>query len=220
MAEWFILNHTTNHLQQFLNILIFRFIIMIDFKKIKVEISNRHIHLKPKHVDTLFGEGYELKVHKELSQPGQFSSFEKVTLVNGLKKINNVRILGPPRNETQIEISRTDSFFLKLNPPVRLSGDLEESPGIIILGPKGKIEINKGVIIAHRHLHLSHEEAEKLKIMHGQIIKIKVPGIKETIFNNVIARVQPKYRLAFHIDRDEGNACFLEPGTFAELIME
>lgn len=193
---------------------------MVSPKKIKVEISNRHVHLKQEHIDILFGENYKLKIQKQLSQPDNFSAFEKVTLINEDRKIENVRVLGPPRNETQIEISRTDAFSLKLNPPLKLSGDLEDSPGITIIGPKGKVRLDRGVIISHRHLHVSDKEACELNLKHRQRIKIKIPGIKETIFSNVIVRVNSNFRLAFHIDCDEGNACFLEEGIFAELIRD
>ncbi len=193
---------------------------MVDPKKIKVEVSNRHAHLNKEHINILFGKDYQLNVHKPLSQPGHFASSEKITILNNDKKIENVRILGPPRDETQIEISRTDAFLLKLNPPIKLSGDLENSEGITLLGPKGQVTINKGVIISHRHLHVSHEQAEKLNLKHGQYIKAKIPGIKETIFSNIIVRVDSNYDLALHLDRDEGNACCIEEDVFAELIFD
>lgn len=193
---------------------------MIDIKKIRVEVSNRHVHLSKEHINILFGEGYELSKHRDLSQQGQFSAHEKVVLINKDKKLENVRVLGPPRIQTQIEISRTDSIYLDLNAPLKMSGDLEGSAGITVLGPKGSIELDKGVIIPHRHLHLSDIEAEKIGLRDGQLVNIKISGGKETIFSNVIVRAGPEHRLSFHIDYDEGNACFFKEGIFGELISD
>jgi putative phosphotransacetylase len=186
--------------------------------QIKVEASNRHVHLSRADADVLFGEGYELGVHKELSQPGQFSAHDKVDLVNEDRTLKGVRVLGPFRNESQVEISRTDGFNLKLEVPLKHSGDLEGSPGITLVGPNGRVKLDKGVIISHRHLHASEEEAEKLGLKHGDLINLKIPSIKEVIFSNVMVRIDPEYRLAFHIDFDDANACFFKEGILAELV--
>jgi len=193
---------------------------MVDIKKILIEVSNRHVHLSREHVEILFGRGYELSEHRKLSQPGQFSTYEKVILAHNNKKITNVRVLGPPRNKTQVEISRSDSFNLGLEVPLKISGDLEESAGIFLIGPMGKVRLERGVIIPHRHLHISDKEAEIIGLKKGQIVSIRVPGIRETIFRNVIVIVDPNYKLSFHIDIDDGHACFHERGNFGELIFD
>jgi len=193
---------------------------MGDKIQVKVEASNRHIHLSKKDADVLFGCDYELGVHKELSQTGQFSAHDKVTLINDedYRKIENVRVLGPFRNESQVEISRTDAFNLKLDVPLKHSGDLEGSPGITLVGPKGRVELEKGVIISHRHLHASEEEGERLGLKHGDLVNLKIPSIKEVVFNKVMVRIDSNYKLAFHIDFDDANACFFKEGILAELV--
>jgi len=191
---------------------------MIDKKHILVEVSIRHVHLSREDIDLLFGKGYELTIFKQLSQPGQFAAREKVTLENNGRKIERVRVLGPERKETQVELSRTDAIYLKIDAPLRESGNLNETPGIKIEGPKGCVKLKRGVIVAQRHLHASEEEAKELGIKNGQLISIKVHGKKGTIFNNVLVRVGPKYKLAVHLDTDEGNAACIKGKTYAEII--
>ncbi|MBT4166228.1 phosphate propanoyltransferase [archaeon] len=191
---------------------------MANPKKILIEVSNRHAHLSKEHLNALFGENYNLTINKSLSQPNQYSTNEKITLIHQDRKIENVRVLGPPRESSQVEISRTDAFHLKIPAPLKLSGDLEESPGIILKGPIGEIKLEKGVIISHRHLHASEDEARELGIQHNQTVVLKVPGLKETIFCKVLVRVHPEHRLSFHIDCDDGNACFFQDGVYAEII--
>ena len=135
---------------------------MPDSNKIPVEVSNRHIHLSKKDIDALFGKDYRLKIARELSQPGQFAAQEKVHLVSGDKRIENVRVLGPEREETQVELLKTDAMHLDIEAPVRISGDIEETPGITVEGPEGVLNLDKGVIIAQRHFHVSKEESKKL----------------------------------------------------------
>ncbi|MFH1585229.1 MAG: phosphate propanoyltransferase [archaeon] len=191
---------------------------MVSPKKIKIEVSNRHIHLSRDHLDILFGERYELNKHRDLSQIGEFSAQEKVILVNQNKKIENVRVLGPPREKSQVEISKTDALYLDLSPPIRHSGKLENSPGIKVVGPKGIVKLEEGVIISHRHIHVSDKEAEILDLQHGQIVRVKVSGEREVIFNNVSVRVSPRYRLAIHIDTDDSKNFSFERGMFGEII--
>lgn len=186
--------------------------------KILVEVSNRHVHLSREDIDLLFGKGYKLRQHRALSQPGQFAAKEKINLINSNTTIENVRVLGPERKETQVELSKTDAIYLKINPPLRNSGDLKSTPGIILKGPKDMVELKKGVIIIQRHLHASEKEAKKLGIKDGEIVSIKIPGQKETIFNNILARVGPKHKLAVHLDTDEGNAADIAKITFGELL--
>jgi putative phosphotransacetylase len=195
---------------------------MVDSKKIKVEISNRHVHLSRRHIDILFGRGYKLRFGKELSQFGEYASREKIRIVNfsnkGVRKIENVRVLGPFREKTQVEISKSDADYLRLNASLRLSGDLENSTGLILVGPRGKVRLTEGVIIAHRHLHLAPEEAEELDLKDKDIIMVKIPGRKLTILGDVVVKIGKNNRLTLHIDRDEGNACFLDGECFGEII--
>ncbi len=183
--------------------------------KIPIEISNHHIHLSRKDIDVLFGQNYQLKVRRELSQPGQFAAEEKITLENSGNKIENVRIIGPERKETQVELLKSDCGKLRLDAPVCDSGDLENSAGIKLIGPKGKIEIKKGVIVAQRHLHASEADAKKLKIKDRQIVKIKANGV---VFGDVLVRVSKNYRLAVHLDRDEGESAGIHQGSFGEIV--
>ena len=163
--------------------------------KIPIEISARHVHLSREHVEKLFGKNYKLKKLKDLSQPGQFAAKEIVTLINGKNKIENVRILGPERSKTQAELSTTDARHLKLNLPLKLSGDIKNTPGMILKNTKNNkaLKLTKGVMIAQRHLHCSLNQAKKLKIKNNQIVKIKVLGKRGLIFNRVSVRVSPLY---------------------------
>lgn len=191
---------------------------MADKNHILIEVSNKHVHLCRKDIDLLFGKGYKLNILKQLSQPGQFAAEEKVNLISKDRKISNVRILGPERKETQVELSRTDAIYLKVDAPLRESGNLYNTPGIKIEGSKGCIDLKKGVIVAQRHLHASEEEAKELGIKDGQLVSIKIYGKKGGIFNNVLVRVNPKYRLAVHLDTDEGNAACIKEKVYGELI--
>lgn len=188
--------------------------------KIPVGISNRHIHLSQEHVEQLFGEGHQLKPMKELSQPGQFAAEEIVTIVGPKGEIPKVRILGPARGSTQLEISRTDSFALGISAPVRQSGDIDGTPGIIIKGPNGELEIEQGVIIAARHVHLHPREAEELNLKNNQRIKLRTSGERSLIFDNVLVRVHDQFAKDFHIDTDEGNAALLKNGDLVEVVLD
>ena len=175
-------------------------------KKIKIEISARHIHLKKSDFEKLFGEGAELNVKTELSQPGMFAANETVSIKNENFQIDNLRIVGPLRNYTQIELSKTEARKFKINPPLRRSGDIENSLGITVIGPKGKIEISEGVIIAKRHIHMTPEDAEEINAKDGDLLKVRTGGERGLTFENIVARVDENFSLAMHIDTDEGNA--------------
>lgn len=177
-------------------------------KQIKVEISARHVHLSQNDLNVLFGNDYKLTFFKELSQPGQFAANEKVDLVSESGEIKSVRILGPIRSESQIELSQTDARILKISAPLRLSGDIENSAPIKIVGPKGEINLKKGVIIAKRHMHCTLETAKELSLSNGSNVKIKVGenGVRGLIFDNVEVRVSDQFSNAVHVDTDEGNA--------------
>lgn len=174
--------------------------------KVKIEVSARHTHLSKDDLEVLFGEGYQLKSFRKLSQEDEFAAEETVDLKYGDKVIKGVRIIGPLRDKTQVEISRTDCFFFKLNAPLRLSGDLEDSAGITMIGPKGEIELKEGVIVAKRHLHCSTKEAQENEFKEGDVISVEIGGERSLVFNNVIIRIDDQYSLAVHIDTDEGNS--------------
>ncbi|MCF6093141.1 phosphate propanoyltransferase [Microaerobacter geothermalis] len=186
--------------------------------KIPVGISNRHVHLSKEHLSLLFGPNYELTIKKPLSQPGQYAAEETVTLIGPKGTITNVRILGPVRGTTQVEISRTDSFVLGVNPPVRDSGNVKDSASIIIRGPEGQVEIEEGVILAARHIHFHTSDGEKFGVIDKDRVRIKVEGERGVIFENVLCRVHDTYALEMHVDTDEANASGLKNGDFVEII--
>jgi len=170
-----------------------------------IEGSGKHCHVTRETLDTLFGAGFELEVKKMLTQPGQFATPHKITVV-GPKRSTDLSILGPCRKADQIELSMTDATALGFNLPIRESGDVKGSPGCKLIGPKGEIEISEGVIIAKRHVHLTPEDAEKFGITDKQIIKVKTEGERALIFDDVVARVNREYATFMHIDYDEFNA--------------
>lgn len=186
-------------------------------KTVIIESSARHVHLSRKDLDILFGEGYELGVKKELSQPGQFLSQEKV-LLEGPKSSIKASILGPVRANTQVELSATDARGLGVIAPLRKSGDIKGSGKIKITGPKGSIELEEGVIIAKRHIHLSPEAAEAFGVKDKQIVKVKVGGPRALVFDEVVIRVGPDFKTFMHIDVDEANAAGISGATPGEII--
>ncbi|WP_243343524.1 phosphate propanoyltransferase [Anaerococcus sp. AGMB09787] len=178
----------------------------IDGFLIPVGVSNKHIHLSQKDLDILFGVGYKLNIKKNLGQPGQFAAEETVTIRGNKGEFEKVRILGPVRTRTQLEISKTDSFLLGIKPPIRESGDLKGSCGVEIIGPKGKIRIDEGTIVALRHIHMTPEDAIKMNVKDGDFVDVKIFGKRKAIVSNVLIRVSDKYKLEMHIDTDEANA--------------
>lgn len=191
---------------------------MSEAKKVPVGVSARHVHLTQEHIEILFGPGAKLTEFKPLSQPGQFAANETVA-VHGLKgSFAKVRILGPARRATQVEVSRTDAFALGLNPPVRESGNIEGTPGVRIVGPAGEVTIEKGVIVAARHIHFHTSDAAKFGIADKQLLKVRVGGERGVVFENVIARVSDQFALDMHIDTDEGNAAGVSTGDEGEII--
>lgn len=186
---------------------------------IVVGVSNRHVHLSREDVEILFGKDYQLTPIKDLGQPGQFACQETVTIVGPKGSIENVRVLGPERKETQVEISLTDAYKLGLNPPVRDSGDLEGTPGITIIGPKGQVTKDRGVIIAKRHIHMHTSDAEKFGVKDKDIVKVIVEkGDRKLIFDDVLIRVSDKFALEFHVDTDEANAALLKTGDIVYIV--
>lgn len=186
--------------------------------KIPVEISARHIHLCQKDLEKLFGKNYKLKFLKKLSQADDFAAQETVTIIGPKGKIDNVRVVGPLRDQSQIEVSRTDGYKLGDIPPLRVSGDVVGSSPITLIGPKGKVDLKEGLICAKRHLHISPEEAEKLGLKNRQLVSVKIFGTRSLIFHDVIVRVKEGFKLALHLDTDEANAAWLEQGDEGELI--
>ncbi|HIZ17339.1 MAG TPA: phosphate propanoyltransferase [Firmicutes bacterium] len=186
---------------------------------ILIEVSARHVHVSREALDVLFGKDYELTVRKELSQPGQFASGERVTIVGPKRSMENVSILGPVRSATQVEISATDARSLGIPCVVRESGDIDGTPGCKIIGPAGEIEIDKGVIVAKRHIHMTPADAERFNVKDRQIVNVKVnSNSRSLVFGDVVIRVSDKFSLAMHVDTDEGNAAMIGSDTYGEII--
>ncbi len=184
-----------------------------------VNISARHIHVSQADLVTLFGPGAELTVYRWLYQPGEFAAEQTVTIVGPRQKmIERVRILGPARKQTQVEISATDAVALGIAAPVRPSGSAEGSPGCVIMGPKGTVTLNSGVIRAERHVHMSTADAAAYGFKDKQYVKLRVESNCSTTYERVLCRVDPKFLLEVHLDTDEGNACDLVNATNVELL--
>lgn len=173
---------------------------------VPVGISNRHIHLSQKDLDALFGAGYQLTPMKDLSQPGQFACKETVTICGPKGAIEKVRVLGPVRKETQIEIVAGDCFKLGVKAPAKLSGDLAGTPGITVVGPRGSVQTAQGLIVAQRHIHMAPADAQAYGVQDGQIVKIRVSGLRGGIYDNVAIRVTTSSKLECHLDTEEANA--------------
>ena len=186
-----------------------------DDLTIPVGISNRHIHLSREDLDTLFGKGYELTPIKDLSQPGQYACKEQLTIIGpSMRPIEGVRVLGPIRKESQVEISVTDSFVLKVKPPVRESGSLKDSAPITIIGPKGIVQLSEGCIIANRHIHMSPDDAARFGVKDGDYIDVDATtGTKRTRWFDVQVRVHKDFRLEMHVDTDDANAVGFKNGS-------
>ena len=188
---------------------------------VPIGVSNRHIHLSRKDLDTLFGEGYELTPIKELSQPGQYAAKELVTIVGpSLRPIENVRVLGPLRKQSQVEISKTDSYTLKVKPPVRESGKLDGSAPITVIGPKGVVTLSEGCIIANRHIHMSPDEAACFGLRDYDFVTVDVEGARRTRWYDVQVRVHKDFRLEMHVDTDDANAAGIGNGTKVKIVKE
>lgn len=186
--------------------------------KIPVGVSGRHIHVTREHLDILYGEGYQLQPVKDLSQPGQFAAQETVDIVGPKDSFNKVRILGPTRSKTQIEIALTDAMKLGINPPIRDSGDVADSAGVTIVGPKGEVNLQEGVIAAMRHIHMTPADAQLFGVKDKDIVKVRLDGERGLIFDQVLIRVNDNFKLEMHIDTDEGNAAMAKTGGLAEII--
>ncbi|MCR5042243.1 MAG: phosphate propanoyltransferase, partial [Clostridia bacterium] len=184
-----------------------------------VETSARHVHVTKETLETLFGEGYELTHKKDLSQPGQFATNERVQVIGPKSSFPAVSILGPCRSADQVELSATDARSIGVTAPVRESGDVAGSGACKLVGPKGEVELSEGVIIAKRHIHMTPADAEAFGVTNGQIVKAEVRTAERTvIFGDTVVRVSPNYALAMHIDTDEANACLPGPGQTGVIV--
>jgi len=178
-----------------------------------VEVSAHHIHLTQEHVEALFGKGHQLVKHSDLSQPGQFACKEQLTVAGPKGRIERVRVLGPTRKITQVEIAMTEQFKLGVHPPIRESGDIKDTPGCTLEGPRGSVVLDKGVICALRHIHMTPEDALRYGVRDKSFVRVRVAGDRELTFGDVLVRVDPSYALAMHIDTDEANAAHIETGA-------
>jgi acetate kinase len=181
-------------------------------KPFLVEVSAHHIHLTQEHVEALFGPGHQLTKHADLSQPGQYACKEQLAIVGPKGRIERVRVLGPARKYTQIEIAMTEQFKLGVHPPVRQSGDIADTPGCTLEGPGGSVEVNAGVICALRHIHMAPEDALRYGVRDKSVVRVRIAGDRELVFGDVLVRVDPTYALAMHIDTDEANAASVRTG--------
>ena len=187
--------------------------------KVLVETSARHVHLSEEVFKVLFGEDAKLTIKKELSQPGQYACNERINVIGPKKALNGVSILGPFRKDTQVELSATDARSIGLDIAIKESGDIKSTPGCVLEGPCGKVEIKEGVIVAKRHIHMTTKDAAEFGLVDKQIVSVKVEnGVRSTVFGDVVVRVRDDFALAMHIDTDESNAAFVAPGTMGEII--
>jgi acetate kinase len=180
---------------------------------IPIEVSAHHIHLAQEHVEALFGPGHQLTRQSDLSQPGQFACQEQLTIVGPKGRVERVRVLGPARKATQVEISMTEQFKLGIHPPIRESGDLPGTPGCTLEGPAGRVALDRGVICALRHIHMTPADALRYGVRDKATVRVRVPGDRELIFGDVRVRVNADFRLAMHLDTDEANAANLKTGV-------
>lgn len=188
--------------------------------RIPIGISVRHVHLTKEHLELLFGKDYNLEILKELSQVGEYASVETISIKGPKGIIDRVRVLGPTRNYTQVEVSKTDAYKLGLNPPVRESGDIKDSSPIILVGPSGEIELSEGCIIATRHIHITPNEIKRMGLENVTKVSLLVGGIKGGIMHNVSLKISDAYSLECHLDTDDGNAFLINQGDFGTIIKE
>lgn len=183
---------------------------------IELEASGRHVHVTREQAQRLFG--HSLTPKRPLSQPGQFLANERVSVIGPKGEFHNVAVLGPERKEAQVEISLTDGRALGIEPPVRLSGKVESSPGAMLVGPRGQVRIDCGVIAALRHIHMTPETAKAMGVTHGQTVKLQTYTRRPVIFGDVAVRVSPEYADFVHLDYDEANACGFQPGDLGRIL--
>ena len=181
-----------------------------------LEASGRHVHVTKEQAQILFGHGLTPK--RDLSQPGQYLSNERVTVIGPKGKFQNVAVLGPERKEAQVEISLTDGRELGIDPPIRASGSVQDSPGCVLVGPGGRVELNQGVIAAQRHVHMTPEDAKNMGVRDKQVVKLQVYTRRPVIFEDVVVRVREDFATWVHLDYDEANACGFQPGDLGRIL--
>jgi acetate kinase len=178
-----------------------------------VEVSAHHIHLTQEHVEALFGKRHQLTKQADLSQPGQFACKEQLRIVGPKDRIERVRVLGPARKYTQVEIAMTEQFKLGVHPPIRESGDIADTPGCTLEGPAGSVNLERGVICALRHVHMTPADALRYGVRDKSVVRVRIAGDRELVFGDVLVRVDPNFALAMHIDTDEANAANVKTGA-------
>ena len=183
---------------------------------VPLEASGRHVHMTEEQARTLFGHG--LTPERELSQPGQYLCRERVRVIGPKGEFRNVAVLGPARKEAQVEISLTDGKTLGITPPIRLSGDVKDSPGCTLAGPKGQVVLNRGVIAAQRHIHLTPEEGERFGVTDGQVVSLQTFTTRPCVFQDVAVRIRKDFAAAVHLDYDEANGCGFRPGDLGRIL--
>lgn len=187
--------------------------------QVEIETSARHAHVSQEHLEILFGKGASLTPKKDLSQPGQYACAERIDVVGPKRTLTGVSILGPVRPATQVEVSATDARAIGIAAPVRESGDTAGSPGCKLVGPAGEVELTEGVIVAKRHIHTTPEDAAKMGLVDKETVSLKVVGTgRETIFGDVVVRVNPNFATYAHFDTDEANAAAMAGQTFGEIV--
>ncbi len=190
-----------------------------DPAALPVGVSVRHVHISAADLQVLYGPGHELSLLRDLYQVGEFAAKEVVSLVGPrMRALENVRILGPIRGRTQVEVSRTDAVYLGINPPVRASGNLQGSSPITLIGPKGTLVLPEGVIVANRHIHMSVADAQRFRVADNDLVQVEVLGDKGLVFHNVQVRVKESFRLEMHLDTDDANASGITTGAKARIL--
>jgi putative phosphotransacetylase len=190
-----------------------------NLNRVPVGVSARHIHISQEHLEILYGKGHQLTVYAALYQPGAFAAKEVLTLVGPrMRAIENVRILGPTRNYTQVELAKTDAIRLGIDPPICSSGDLKGASPVVLIGPAGSVHLKEGAIRATRHIHMNPAEADRLEIKSDDVLKVRVPGERALVFENVLPKIKEGVVLQMHIDTDDANAADLRGGESVEII--
>ena len=188
---------------------------------VPVAVSARHAHLSQATIDRLFGRNHPLKIRSRLSQTGQFAAEETISLIGPTGRLDQVRLMGPPRAQDQIEISRSDELALGIDAPLRISGDLGRTPTVVLEGPSGATTAARGVIRALRHIHMSPADAERIGVSHGDVVRVSIDSEgRDLVFGDVAVRVNPDFRLELHLDTDEANAAGVISGDSARILIE
>lgn len=189
---------------------------VLDRVFIEIEASGRHVHVTAEQAMRLFG--HDLTPQRPLSQPGQYLAKERLTVLGPKGEFQNVAVLGPPRKEAQVEISLTDGKVLGITPPVRLSGNVADTPPVTLLGPMGRVELKRGLLVAKRHIHLTPADGKKFGVRDGQVVRLQVYTHRPVIFEDTVVRIHEKFASAVHLDYDEANACGFQKGDLGRIL--